>query len=468
MNTAVTAAESSRLDRIAFPDEYCVLTNLPWTLYFDPVNFSLLKVNEHGEAVLRCLKEGLTVAQSVAHLSETYAVPLERMEEIVHSFLRSARRSHFLHEGVYRRHQVTQRFNYPQAIYLSLTDRCNLQCIYCYNHDIRQANLDENKKELAVEVHLRTLEIAAAVGIRKVTFTGGEPLLYPGLFTLAEKTRELGLANELLTNGTLITPHNAATVAAHFDAVTISLDSADPALHETYRGEGTFARVVAAVRALQAVGTTWLTISAVATAGNIPELPHLYRFALHELGVNQVIHQFYLPFPCSVAQPDLCRTPTIEQIRRILEELVQFRSHQHYRNSQPGLPRRFSCGAGTGEIGISANGDVFPCHNLQLPEFYCGNIAETDLKTILDNSPIMKRFYDMRVEEIDTCSNCNVRSVCGGGCRALANLCSGKITGHNSLMCDFHRLESEKKLWLAAEQCLSLQAEGPIRENTKC
>ncbi|MEG2787790.1 MAG: GTP 3',8-cyclase MoaA [Romboutsia sp.] len=69
---------------------------------------------------------------------------------------------------------------------ISLTDKCNLRCIYCMPQDIQTDNINN---ELSFEDYKTILKVFSTTGIKKVRFTGGEPLLYKDLDKLIEYAR---------------------------------------------------------------------------------------------------------------------------------------------------------------------------------------------------------------------------------------------------------------------------------------
>lgn len=140
----------------------------------------------------------------------------------------------------------------PGSLYLHLTARCNLRCAYCYNQPLRER--ESWGRDLSYELALQTLHQAKELGIATVFLTGGEPLLHPRVMEIAEVAHDHGLRTVLLTKGLFIDDHAAKSLAQCCDQITVSFDSAVPALHDLRRGPGSHKRVVKAVRRLKAAG----------------------------------------------------------------------------------------------------------------------------------------------------------------------------------------------------------------------
>lgn len=87
-------------------------------------------------------------------------------------------------------------------------------------------------------------------------FTGGEPTLHPQLYDFLETVDRGGYSSQLMTNGTRIKEENAQRLAklGHLTKVQVSLESADPATHDSIYGAGLYRRVLKAADVLRANG----------------------------------------------------------------------------------------------------------------------------------------------------------------------------------------------------------------------
>jgi MoaA/NifB/PqqE/SkfB family radical SAM enzyme len=131
---------------------------------------------------------------------------------------------------------------------------CNLTCQYCLTGSSPRAP----KRTLAPERILRLADEAVALGFTQFGITGGEPFLNPWLPDVAvELSRRAPLV--LLTNGTLFAPRllrQVAPFAGHPVEIQISLDSADPAENDGFRGPGNHRKVLEAIPRLVEQGIT--------------------------------------------------------------------------------------------------------------------------------------------------------------------------------------------------------------------
>lgn len=115
---------------------------------------------------------------------------------------------------------------------ISLTDRCNLRCIYCMpEHGVKSI---PHESILTLEEVHKAIECASRLGIEHIRFTGGEPTVRKGLLGLIERTAQTpGIESIALTTNAILLPNMTADLkAAGLSRVNISLDTLDA---EQYR-----------------------------------------------------------------------------------------------------------------------------------------------------------------------------------------------------------------------------------------
>ncbi len=115
---------------------------------------------------------------------------------------------------------------------VSVTDRCNLRCVYCMPaQGVEAVPYDQL---LTLEEIARICAAAARLGISRVKLTGGEPLVRKGCPRLVGMLKAIPGIREvtMTTNGVLLPRLLPQLTAAGLDAVNISLDTLDPARFE--------------------------------------------------------------------------------------------------------------------------------------------------------------------------------------------------------------------------------------------
>ncbi len=136
---------------------------------------------------------------------------------------------------------------------VSVTDRCNLRCVYCMPPQ-GVAKLS-HEEILTLEEIARIVRVAAELGVEKVRLTGGEPLVRRNLEVLLMALGEINLPGgvHLTTNGWLLGERLELLERAGVRAVNISLDSLDPARYGIITGIGEQAGAQGLKRVMQAI-----------------------------------------------------------------------------------------------------------------------------------------------------------------------------------------------------------------------
>ena len=138
-------------------------------------------------------------------------------------------------------------------IRLSVTDRCNLRCIYCAPGGANWCSVNP-RKLIGFEKMLSFLGVARKYGLKKVRITGGEPLLRKDIVRIVSSIKELGIEDlGLTTNGQLLPIFAQKLKRAGLDRVNISLDSLSPERYWEITGGGSLSRALLAVSVAERV-----------------------------------------------------------------------------------------------------------------------------------------------------------------------------------------------------------------------
>jgi cyclic pyranopterin phosphate synthase len=192
---------------------------------------------------------------------------------------------------------------------LSLTDRCNFQCSYCAPAGPEACDDLLARRDLA-----RLVAIFAALGIRRVRLTGGEPTLRKDLLDVVRDVRATPGIEEiaLTTNGHLLGTLAAPLRDAGVSRLNVSLDTLDPERLRRISGRAaSLDRIVAGIAAAFAAGFASVKLNVVVVGGtNDGELGELARFAWRHGATARFIE--LMPF--GPGRP----VPTAE-VKRLLE-----------------------------------------------------------------------------------------------------------------------------------------------------
>lgn len=167
------------------------------------------------------------------------------------------------------------------SLRLSVTDRCDLRCLYCMPEE--GVPHEERSEILSFEEIQRLVRLLAQLGITHVRVTGGEPLVRRGVPSLIAMLSEIGglLDLSLTTNATLLGSMAADLKSAGLSRVNISLDSLKPEkFYQITRG-GSLSNVLSGIDKALEVGLVPVKLNTVVMRGiNDDELTDLVQFAI--------------------------------------------------------------------------------------------------------------------------------------------------------------------------------------------
>lgn len=162
---------------------------------------------------------------------------------------------------------------------ISVTDRCNLRCVYCMPEE--GMTFMERDQLLRFDEILRFAEVAKGLGVDTVRLTGGEPLVRKGLVSLVQGLSDLGFEDiSLTTNGTELARHAEKLAQAGLRRVNISCDSLIPERFAAIRRRATLDVVLNAMNAAEQAKLLPLKINVVLLRGqNENEILSFAQFA---------------------------------------------------------------------------------------------------------------------------------------------------------------------------------------------
>ncbi|WP_396612282.1 GTP 3',8-cyclase MoaA [Haloferax sp. S1W] len=272
------------------------------------------------------------------------------------------------------------------GVRISLTDRCNFDCVYCHNEGLGDTRgpMDPSDSEMSADDVVRFLEVVEEYGVRKVKFTGGEPMLRADLEEILRRTPD-SMETSLTTNGTFLPDRADDLVDAGLDRVNVSQDALDPDAFAEITKSGAYDKVMEGVRAAVDAGLTPVKLNMVVfthTAGYVEEM---VEYVAENDGLQLQLIQY---------MPELTGRPEwnidIERVHRWLDDIADetAKREMHHR-------RRYYVGEGMVEI-------VDPVEN---PEF-CANCHrvrvthEGYLKGCLNRNDDLRSMGEMTRDEI--------------------------------------------------------------------
>ncbi len=266
-------------------------------------------------------------------------------------------------------------FRPPFIMILSPTLHCNLRCKGCYTLGYGM------RPELPLEVADRLLDECEELGIHFVTILGGEPLMYPHLFTLLE--RHPNIFFQVYSNGTLMTREKARRFAdVGNTAVVISIEGGERET-DAWRGKGVYKKIMKAFEYLNdarvIIGT-----SATVTRQNVYTVSSL-EFIDEMIFYGSFAQMYFLYIPVN-GMADFSLMVTPEQRNHLRRQVNLIRNVRpmfvlDFWNDGPYVQGCIA--AGRRYFHVNAKGDVEPCVYTHVA---VDNIYEKSLKEALNSS----------------------------------------------------------------------------------
>ncbi|MEW5693518.1 MAG: peptide-modifying radical SAM enzyme CbpB [Candidatus Hydrogenedentota bacterium] len=336
------------------------------------------------------------------------------------------------------------------AIYIDPTDRCNLNCPYCYiPSKIRKYGGEMTKEQLTYVLNRIREHFNKSRKKPVIIFHAAEPLLVKNIIFEAIKEYRNKFYFGLQTNAILLKKEDVEYLKRYRVGVGISLDSFNPSKNNRLRPDS-FRKIVNAIKWFD--GYEGLNVITTITKFNVSDLPYMVKF-LHNLRVPSVLLN-----PMRLTQknswgfkPDekLLTKYFIKAVDTALE-LSKKSNHRiiigNFANIILGIvsptARRLMCdispcGGGRCFLTITASGDMIPCGEfIGIKGFSGGNIFKSSIKDAMRSRPF-KRVRARIVERIDVCKECIFKNICGAPCPAELHSLGNMFK--KSVFCNFYK-----------------------------
>lgn len=347
----------------------------------------------------------------------------------------------------------------PSLVDISLTNRCNLNCDFCY---ASSSPFEKSEHELSLDDYRKIFKDLADMKVLRISLSGGEPFIRNDFFEILNEAQKYDYAIVINSNGTLITEEIAKKLTEYnFDRICISLDGSNSNKHDIVRGNNSFIQTIEGIRLLQKYN---LPVSTLFTLhkSNVDDL--LDTIKLNEnLGMHHMTIMVVCPtgrdskgdtlvskqqwYPMLLKISEMKKNNEIKLNLKIVppnESPVFWMIYfplKHYDRldllqvwdqdlNVDSEKREVSCQAGLRACSINYNGDVYGCDLMMgIEDFKAGNVKEESISNIWNNSETFIRLRKITFNEINgPCKDCDFMW-CGAGCRSSAYNLTGDIAG---------------------------------------
>ncbi|MCK2126781.1 peptide-modifying radical SAM enzyme CbpB [Thauera aromatica] len=360
----------------------------------------------------------------------------------------------------------------PSGVYLNPTERCNLDCRYCYLPGEQRSG----GRHMPAQTLLDSLQalkdyFASTMGDSgrkpRAIFHGAEPLMNKDAVFAAIDAFGDDFAFGVQTNGTLLDDAAIAFLTARNVSIGLSLDGPAAAITDatrrTWGGHSVHGKVLTAMEKLRGYGS-WSVITT-CTGENLPWLSEMVElFHAHEV-------------PTCMLNTVRCTLPGARGVKPADADMGRAffaaldRSHALYRESGRKLvvanfanivlailapsARRLMCdispcGGGRAFFALAADGSLYPCSEfIGLPRFNGGKLLDGGVDAALA-SPAFRPVIERDVDRFSPCAECAIRHFCGSPCPAEAHEMNGGM-GRTGAFCEFYKEQVNYALRLIAD-----------------
>lgn len=263
----------------------------------------------------------------------------------------------------------------PFHVQISVTDRCNLRCSYCYgNFALR------GKPELSTDEWFRIIDELASMGTKAVSLVGGEPLIRDDIGCIITHVKSKGMECSITSNGYYV--KRKIEEVKKLDLLCISLDGEKEA-NDANRGAGSYESAMEAIQTARENDIT-LHVATVLTKNNL----HSIDYILNEARKYGFMVKFVPLGRQSLNGQDISHNnfPTDEEYREVFRHLIEMKekgypvffsreSLQYALDWRPGYEKAkiigekpdfpyIKCYAGKYFAAIDTDGCIYPCFSL--------------------------------------------------------------------------------------------------------
>jgi len=302
-----------------------------------------------------------------------------------------------------------------KSMHFYLTNACNLRCPHCYmfagikHHD-----------ELTYKSIITILKAFKQNKGKRVNFSGGEIGLRSDLVDIVRYSKHLGLNNNLLTNGTLWTKELISDISPFVDSVQISIDGYSETTNALIRGKGNF------MRALECAETfirfkvdTTIAVTPLWNKNLKTEIKHYLDFAKELSAKYSDCDLFHIRFSAEMLDGRKVKL-TDKERKEYNETMLSLFSSYHETDMSlyPFVMQRRSNiildNCLYGELAVSSNGDAYCCSRIG-DVSKIGNFKTDNIEIIF--KALEKASFLSNINNLKPCCSCELKYICGGGCR---------------------------------------------------
>lgn len=328
------------------------------------------------------------------------------------------------------------------SVQIEISNTCNERCIHCYiPHENKTTHLDIGLlKEL--------LSACQDLGVITVLLTGGEPMMHPRFVEILNLVSKYDFEVKILSNLTLLTNEIIDAIKkSNCTGVQVSLYSMDPNIHDSITcKKGSFNKTIDSISALLDAGIP-VQLSCVIMKQNKIGYRDVLRWGA-ERGIITTI-DYVLMGRSDYSITNLEHRLELYEVEEIIRETLEYDAIYKNRvintDIQPFIDSYKGedniCNVCRTSIGVSANGNVYPCVGWQ--GYILGNLQEQSLREIWESSPKACALRTLKKEDFADCIDCDKKAFCSMCLVRNANENDGDYLKINRHTCEIAELNKK-------------------------
>lgn len=308
---------------------------------------------------------------------------------------------------------VTRNNNTNYSMHLYLTNECNLSCPHCYMSAGRKLH-----NELSTTEVITLLNDFKQVGGTGVILSGGEIGLRKDLIEIIDAGYSIGLKVDILSNGTLLSSNLIQHVANKLNRAQISIDGYSEESNSVIRGKGNFDRALSTIDNLIKYNVaTEVAITPFPTDDLKTSEKKYIEFGRHlkeKYGDKLVVKITTDLMDGRYVKLTNEEKNAYTQITERIAKSIDGTDGEKSGFIKSARLRVVNDNCSYGAINVASNGDVYPCARIgQCSPF--GNIRKQSMKELIEKSDFFQN--KSNVNNLIPCRDCELKYICGGGCR---------------------------------------------------
>jgi len=256
--------------------------------------------------------------------------------------------------------------DFLKGAFLTLTNKCNLNCKYCYQKPSLFKNTENNLKK---EDWFRIIDELFLLGSKRISIVGGEPFLFEDFFEILKYLNDKNFDVKIFTNGHFLNKKNIGLIKKYGFSLSFNLNSANSKIQDFYQKKGSWLETVRSIKLCKKENIEF-EIASPLTKTNYSELKEFFSFC-KRLGAKRLrlvplvyADKLDLAF-------DKINEKEIHNLKKEIEKIKSFEVTIGCR----------ICEGGKHYLTVQPNGDITPCTIRR--EIIMGNILNESFSDIL-------------------------------------------------------------------------------------